>query len=352
MQLEDAGRRRRGCRPAGIEDFLARAPAAPAGDDGSGTRRPGSAALPGTRRSPSRPGNGPAPAANSPGRKRVQLLDPDDGDVGQLVGAARLEQVVKHLAAAGDHALHARPLRSGRSPESRAGIVPARARRAASSPAGGAAGSSASSRRGACAGRGASAGAACGTSAPASDGTQTCMFSSAQSCRKRSSRAEECSGPWPSWPCGRNSVRPQSRPHLASPELMNWSITTWAPLHEVAELALPDHEGLRVGGRIAVLEAEHGLFGQQRIGDRERAAPLGQIFEQHVGLAGRLVMQRGVAVKERAAAAVLAGEPDLVARLEQAARRPSSRQSPSPSAARQPPCARGPARSARPADAA
>ena len=30
------------------------------------------------------------------------------------------------------------------------------------------------------------------------DGTQTCMLCSAQSCRKRSSLAEECSGPWPS----------------------------------------------------------------------------------------------------------------------------------------------------------
>ena len=30
------------------------------------------------------------------------------------------------------------------------------------------------------------------------DGTQTCMLFSAQSCRKRSRRAEECSGPCPS----------------------------------------------------------------------------------------------------------------------------------------------------------
>ena len=30
------------------------------------------------------------------------------------------------------------------------------------------------------------------------EGTQTLMLSSAQSCRKRSRRAEECSGPWPS----------------------------------------------------------------------------------------------------------------------------------------------------------
>ena len=30
------------------------------------------------------------------------------------------------------------------------------------------------------------------------EGTHTWMLYSAQSCRKRSSRAEECSGPWPS----------------------------------------------------------------------------------------------------------------------------------------------------------
>ena len=62
------------------------------------------------------------------------------------------------------------------------------------------------------------------------EGTQTWMLCSAQSCRKRSSRADECSGPCPSKPCGRYIVSPHMRPHFASPEAMNWSITTWAPL--------------------------------------------------------------------------------------------------------------------------
>ena len=44
--------------------------------------------------------------------------------------------------------------------------------------------------------RAASAGAACGTSAPAST-ERTIMLFSAQSCRKRSRRADECSGPGP-----------------------------------------------------------------------------------------------------------------------------------------------------------
>ena len=50
--------------------------------------------------------------------------------------------------------------------------------------------------------------------------------SSLTSCRKRSTRALLCSGPWPSKPCGSSSTRllwPLA-PHLSSPELINWSM--------------------------------------------------------------------------------------------------------------------------------
>ncbi len=49
-------------------------------------------------------------------------------------------------------------------------------------------------------------------------------------------------------------------------------------------------------------------------------APLAlrQVLQRHVRLAGRLVVQHRVAMEERAAAAVLAGQPHLVAGLEQA----------------------------------
>ena len=42
-------------------------------------------------------------------------------------------------------------------------------------------------------------------------------------------RALECSGPWPSKPCGSSSVRPLGWPHFVSELAMNWSMITCAP---------------------------------------------------------------------------------------------------------------------------
>ena len=55
------------------------------------------------------------------------------------------------------------------------------------------------------------------------------MFSCAAICMKRSTRALECSGPLPSYPCGRSSVRRDVCCHLARLETKNWSMITWAP---------------------------------------------------------------------------------------------------------------------------
>ena len=49
------------------------------------------------------------------------------------------------------------------------------------------------------------------------------MLSFAQSCRKRSMRALECSGPLPSWPWGRSMVSRECCPHLARADDTNWS---------------------------------------------------------------------------------------------------------------------------------
>ena len=59
---------------------------------------------------------------------------------------------------------------------------------------------------------------------------QTCMLSSAQSWRYRSRRALECSGPWPSEPCGSSIPMRVVCRHLSSAEAMNWSMMTCAPL--------------------------------------------------------------------------------------------------------------------------
>jgi hypothetical protein len=58
----------------------------------------------------------------------------------------------------------------------------------------------------------------------------TRMFSCAASWRKRSSRALECSGPFPSYPCGRRSVSREVWPHFERPATRNWSTTICAPL--------------------------------------------------------------------------------------------------------------------------
>ena len=62
------------------------------------------------------------------------------------------------------------------------------------------------------------------------DGYTTRRLSSAQSVRKRSMRALECSGPWPSKPWGSSSPRLLRWPHLSSAATMNWSMMIWAPL--------------------------------------------------------------------------------------------------------------------------
>ena len=89
-------------------------------------------------------------------------------------------------------------------------------------------------------------------------------------------------------------------------------------VREVAELAFPDHQAIRIGGRVAVLETEHRLLGQQRIRDAETRLPGLQVLERDVRRTGALVVAHRVPMEERAAAAVLAGEADLVAFLEQA----------------------------------
>ena len=59
--------------------------------------------------------------------------------------------------------------------------------------------------------------------------------------------------------------------HLCSPLVDKLVDHYLRPVGEVAELRLPDHQASRRGGRVAVLEGEHRLLGEQRIVDIERA---------------------------------------------------------------------------------
>ena len=79
---------------------------------------------------------------------------------------------------------------------------------------------------------------------------------------------------------------------------------------EVAELRFPDHEARRIGSRVAVFEAEHRLFGEHRVDDLERRLARLDVLQRNPGAGvpffAVLVVQHRVAMRERAAADVLA----------------------------------------------
>src|SRR4051794_3693389 len=77
-------------------------------------------------------------------------------------------------------------------------------------------------------------------------------------------------------------------------------------VREVAELAFPDYERIRLGRRVAVVEAHDGFFGQHGVDDLEARLPLLDVLERDEGFAVLLVVKHGVAMEERAAAGVLA----------------------------------------------
>ncbi len=81
---------------------------------------------------------------------------------------------------------------------------------------------------------------------------------------------------------------------------------------EIAELAFPDHQRLRLGAGVAVLEAQDGLLGQQGVDDPERVGPVGERAERHVLAIVDLAVQDGMAMEERAATAVLADDSDVM----------------------------------------
>ena len=85
---------------------------------------------------------------------------------------------------------------------------------------------------------------------------------------------------------------------------------TCAPFDEIAKLRLPQAEHLREVQRVAVIEAEHRVFAQERIVDAEARLLRREMLQRDVPLAGLLVVEHRVALREGAAARVLAGEPD------------------------------------------
>ena len=82
---------------------------------------------------------------------------------------------------------------------------------------------------------------------------------------------------------------------------------------EVAELRLPQRQCPRLGERIAILEAQHRLFREHRVDDLEVGLRRRQIVERDVAGLVTLVVEHRMALRERAALGVLAGQADRVA---------------------------------------
>lgn len=77
---------------------------------------------------------------------------------------------------------------------------------------------------------------------------------------------------------------------------------------EITELRFPEHESLREIAAEAVFEAENGGLGKGRIIDFEPALIGRHVFERDVFFFSFGVDESGVALVERAAAAILPGE--------------------------------------------
>ena len=85
---------------------------------------------------------------------------------------------------------------------------------------------------------------------------------------------------------------------------------------EIAELRFPYRQRIRFGSGITVLEPQHRLFRQDGIDDDEVGLIRRDVLQRDVvaliELHAVLVMQHGMAMEERAAPAILAGQADRI----------------------------------------
>ena len=165
------------------------------------------------------------------------------------------------------------------------------------------------------------------------EGTVTRMLPRADSERKRSNAGRRVLGPLALVPVREQ----QDQTRVLSPldlggdqEVVDDDL---GPVDEVAELRLPGDEGLGCLDRVAVLEADGGVLGEQRVAHGEvahlprrleRIGPdalqaVPDVGQGHVLLAVGVVHQDRMAVAEGAAAGVLAGETDVDALVHQRA---------------------------------
>ena len=90
-------------------------------------------------------------------------------------------------------------------------------------------------------------------------------------------------------------------------------------IREISELGLPQRQHAGVGKRVAVVEAEHRELRQERVVHAEFRLLRIDMFERDVALAGFEIVEHRVALGERPAAAILAGQTHGRAFLQQRA---------------------------------
>ncbi len=90
---------------------------------------------------------------------------------------------------------------------------------------------------------------------------------------------------------------------------------------EVAELRFPQHQGVRLGEAVAVFETKHREFRQHRVDDLEARLLVGDVVERAIELLGFLIDDHRVALGKRAALAVLAGQANGKALVQQRGKR-------------------------------
>src|SRR5579872_3535395 len=95
-------------------------------------------------------------------------------------------------------------------------------------------------------------------------------------------------------------TRPLMRSHLRSPDEMNWSNSTWAPLAKSPNCA-SDRQRIGLGERVAVFEAEHGFFRQTGVQHLVARLISGDVIERRVATLVFLIEQYRMALRERAA---------------------------------------------------
>ncbi len=73
---------------------------------------------------------------------------------------------------------------------------------------------------------------------------------------------------------------PLTRPHFTSPEAMNWSITTCAPLAKSPNWASQITQRVRVVRGVAVFEGQHRLFRQDGVDHDEGRLVVGHVLQR------------------------------------------------------------------------